>query len=169
MIQDPENYENESNPEQSAYPTEERVLQKQRQKERKELKVKPRKQFVEEHFDDCGTDLSGLGVDVNEEEVNFATGLTYLLHAWPESNASPSFAKFDNLDVAFAALASHASSLDIIELCGGEARCSYIAIRRLRHLIAGDNFDLRCNCDLNDPDNQDKVIAALRTSNCPSH
>ena len=156
-VQDPENYENESNPEQSAYPTEERLLQKQRQKERKEqgLKVKPR------------ADLSGLGVDVNEEEVNFATGLTYLLHAWPESNTGPSFVKFDNLDEAFAALASHASSLDIIELCGGEARCSYIAIRR--HLIAGDNFDLRCNCDLNDPDNQDKVIAALRTSNCPSH
>lgn len=50
------------------YPTDERVEWKRKRKENKEkgIEVKKRTKVVEAHFDDCGTDLSGLNVDKNE-------------------------------------------------------------------------------------------------------
>ena len=46
-----------------AFPTEERERQKIKHKALKEQGKKPGKKLkqIEEHFDDCGTDLSGLG------------------------------------------------------------------------------------------------------------
>ena len=38
--------------------------------------------------------------------------------------------------------------MDIVEVCGGEARTSSLAGRR--HLKAGENFDLVTDVDLND-------------------
>jgi hypothetical protein len=48
---------------QQAFPTDERVEWKKRQKEMKELGLEPnkRKKVVEDHHDDCGADISGLG------------------------------------------------------------------------------------------------------------
>ena len=50
----------------ATYPTEEHERQKARKKQRKEVGIQPkRKQFkLEDHFDDCGSDLSGLGHDI---------------------------------------------------------------------------------------------------------
>ena len=49
-----------------AYPTEERERQKVRNAERKKAGIlaKTRKIPVEDHYDDCGTDLTGLGDDI---------------------------------------------------------------------------------------------------------
>ena len=48
-----------------AFPTEGRMRQKEKEKQRKEAGLEPvvrKKTFVvEDHFDDCGQDLSGLG------------------------------------------------------------------------------------------------------------
>ena len=48
-----------------AFPTEERVRWKEQQKIRKAagIEVKKKHKYVEAHFDDCGTDISGMGPD----------------------------------------------------------------------------------------------------------
>ena len=50
----------------SAFPTEARLKQKEKQKRDKEAGIKPKKRpkVVEPGSDDCGEDLSGLGPDV---------------------------------------------------------------------------------------------------------
>ena len=52
----------------NAYPTDERVEWKKRRKENKEKgkEVKRKVKIVEDHFDDCGTDLSGLAKVADE-------------------------------------------------------------------------------------------------------
>ena len=150
----------EPNLEQTAFPTEERMLQKKKEKERKDRGDPStrgtRKQFVEDHHDDCGCDLSGLGDDVELETTSmFLNGLP--LFTQHSANAQI----FDDLDDAIAYMARKPPGLDIVELCGGEARCTQIAMRR--GLSAGDNFDLKCNCDLNDSVNQDKVLEYIKS------
>ena len=150
----------EPNLEQTAFPTEERMLQKKKEQERKD-RGEPstrgtRKQFVEDHHDDCGCDLSGLGDDVELETTSmFLNGLPLF------TQHSATAQIFDNLDDAIAYMARKPPGLDIVELCGGEARCTQIAMRR--GLSAGDNFDLKCNCDLNNSVNQDKVLEYIRS------
>ena len=78
----PANHEN-------AFPTDERVRQKQRQQERKAagIEFKRRIQHVEEHYDDCGQDLSGLGKEVAEDAADYlvdnqtARNSQFVLHA----------------------------------------------------------------------------------------
>ena len=55
------------------FPTEERVRQKERQKDRKaaDIDVKRSKIPVEEHYDDCGQDLSGLGSEVTRDASDY--------------------------------------------------------------------------------------------------
>ena len=53
------------------------------------------------------------------------------------------------------------SGIDIIELCGGEARTSTIAVRR--HMNTGRNYDIVTNCNLNDPAQQAAVTQYIRT------
>ena len=50
------------------FPTDERVEWKRKRKENKEkgIEVKKRTKVVEDHHDDCGDNLLGLGDDVNE-------------------------------------------------------------------------------------------------------
>ena len=57
-------------------------------------------------------------------------------------------------------LASLDDGIDIVEICGGEARTSTPALRR--HLRAGFNFDLVCNVDLNDTEHQAAVVHYFR-------
>ena len=52
-----------------------------------------------------------------------------------------------------------APGVDIVELCGGEGRCTVIA--RRRRLQTGENFDIITGVDLTDPDTQDQVIRYL--------
>ena len=53
------------------------------------------------------------------------------------------------------------AGVDVIELCGGAARVSLIAVRR--NLRAGGNFDLVTQCDLNDPECQRAVMVYTNT------
>ena len=48
-----------------------------------------------------------------------------------------------------------ACGLDIVEICGGDARPSQIAVRR--QMPSGENFDLRNGYNLNDKRRQDAV------------
>ena len=50
--------------------------------------------------------------------------------------------------------------LDIVELCGGEGRCTVIA--RRRRLQSGENFDIVTGADLTDPATQEEVEHYLR-------
>ena len=58
-----------------AFPTEGRMRQKEKEKQRKEAGLEPvvrKKKFVvEDHFDDCGQDLSGLGKEVQAMVVDY--------------------------------------------------------------------------------------------------
>ena len=155
-----------------ACPTFEKEQQKKRRQKLKEkgitLEVRRKKFHVEEHYDDCGTDLSGLGDHValladddlgwsssseDEETRHFNLPWNWLC-GWVGSAT-----RYPTLNESFAALDQKPAGLDIVELCGGEARSSYIAIRR--GFAAGDNFDIICNCDLNNPKNQELVMNYL--------
>ena len=48
------------------------------------------------------------------------------------------------------------STVDVLELCGGEGRCTTIALRRKLH--AGGNLDIVTGTDLTDPFTQDEVL-----------
>ena len=52
------------------------------------------------------------------------------------------------------------SQLDIVEICGGAARVSHIAIRR--RLKTGKNFDIICGFDVNDLETQKKVLTYFK-------
>ena len=47
----------------------------------------------------------------------------------------------------------------MVEICGGEARASHIAVRR--HLHAGPNFDLVTMIDLTDPKHQHDTMTFI--------
>ena len=136
----------------SAFPTEERLQQKAKAKARKEKGIQPKKRpkIIEDHYDDCGTDLSGLGIDPDNFDDNSNTCLAYSI-----MNSSCHDTIID-LNTFIAKTSSHPSSLDLIEICGGTARTSTIAARK--GLTAGENFDLMCSCDLNVKENQHKVL-----------
>ena len=59
--------------EHSAFPTEGRERQKEQDKLRKAagIEKKKRKFHIEEHYDDCGTDLSGLGADALAQTADY--------------------------------------------------------------------------------------------------
>ena len=70
--------------------------------------------------------------------------------------------QIETLDESLYHARNDQSPLDVIEIFGGAARCSTMAIRR--GLRAGDNFDILCSCDLNDESNQAKVIKYIKDS-----
>ena len=77
-----------------AFPTDSKERRKAREKEAKEagtpLEVKKIKKFVEEHYDDCGEDLSSLGT----EDTNIGVHFTYpdfidFRYAYPSVGTDP--------------------------------------------------------------------------------
>ena len=149
-------------PETSAYPTEERIMQKARAAERKKNNQKPvkRKKMIEDHYDDCGADISSLAPgddELGEASEVVSTAVMFTMNHKHAQEAT-------SLAQAFAFAQRRHSQLDIVEICGGEARCSSIALRL--NMFAGDNFDLKCHCDLNDPRNQ-KLVQAYIAANKP--
>jgi len=52
------------------------------------------------------------------------------------------------------------SNLDIVEICGGAARVSHIAIRR--RLKTGKNFDIICGFDVNDIEIQKQILTYFK-------
>ena len=147
---------------QDAYPTWQKVQQKEKEKKLKaEGKHNPKKRkfVIEDHHDDCGNDLSGLGPHVMEEDNLAPQDLALFLMT---DYANSRVRQVESLEHALIQANADSSPLDVIEICGGEARCTTVAIRR--GLRAGDNFDIICSCDLNDESNQNKVIKYIKES-----
>ena len=144
-----------------AFPTEEKERQKRRAKERKQQGILPQKRLktIEDHHDDCGTDLSGLGIspELFAEDSPDSLAMVLMRHELLHNPSHPSLA------ACLAAAAEHqGAALDLIEICGGEARPTSIALRK--GLRGGDNFDLVTGCDLNDEHNQSLVLSYIRQS-----
>ena len=166
------------------YPTDERVRWKEQQKIRKSqgIEVKRKVKVIEDHFDDCGTDLSGLeptnisedvlfelelpeAIESDEEEDNWTTGLTtfWMLGSDKVSGLSktrPRQLTLANIASFFEHIKILPAGVDVVELCGGEGRVSTIAVRR--RCSTGENFDLITNWDLNDANQQRMVLMYLR-------
>ena len=160
-----------------SFPTEARLAAQQRQK----AGIKPKKKAkqVEQHFDDCGEDLTPLlshatmfddESDMSSEEDVVERELSHLLNSFtthgfygsecdmnPETHSGTILAV--DWDEAFAILTSKPYGVEIVELCGGIGLTSYMCIRR--HMSAGHNFELLTGCDLTDPAVQSKVLAYL--------
>jgi len=157
---------------QQAYPTEEREEWKRKRKENKEkgIEVKKKPKIVEDHHDDCGTDLSGLGdpevfynsYQIPNDEDNFVKGLTEHWmkgSSWFGSEFNPVTQKVSSLEEMFTMLGTVAGGLDLVEICGGEGRTSILAVRR--QLTVGEHFDLVTNWDLNSTQDQEQVLRYL--------
>ena len=160
-----------------SYPTEARLAAQQRHK----AGIKPKKKAkqVEQHFDDCGEDLTPLLThvamfdnesDTSSEDEVAERELSHLLNSFtthgfygsecdvnPETHSGTILAV--DWDEAFAILTSKPYGVEIVELCGGIGLTSHMCIRR--HMSAGHNFELLTGCDLTDPAVQSKVLAYL--------
>ena len=158
------------------FPTEERVEWKRKRKENKEkgIEVKKRTKVVEDHYDDCGHNLLGLGDDVSETLAHYAfendyeplvEGLCYRWFKgsdWSDDTFSTKVKTLNSMKDLICYLNELGEGVDLVELCAGEARTSKIAIRR--HLSVGENFDLVTDWDLNDPEDQKDVLLYFKLS-----
>ena len=144
-----------------AFPTESKVLAKARKAAGHVAKKK--KVYVEEHYDDLGDDLSGLGGDIemfaatymvvdyepdtDDSDEDHLGGMTYsFFHGGPHRVITPKILTCRDPDALIALLARIGPGLDICELCGGVGRTTEVAVcRRLR---TGRNFDLVTGFDL---------------------
>ena len=161
------------------FPTEERVEWKRKRKENKEkgIEVKKKVKVVENHHDDCGTDLSGLGpedtqvllsheceYDSDEENLKGINMYWCKGSDWEDDFVTP-FAPgiqeacdvYHMMDILSD---MDEGTLDLVEICGGMARTSTLAVRR--RLRTGTNFDLVTNWDLNDTRQQNEVKKYFR-------
>ena len=155
------------------FPTDERIEWKRKRKENKEkgIEFKTRTKVVE-HFDDCGDNLLGLNIGRHELLMYYCPEPDYeplgeglCMHwlkgsEWTGTYFSTSVITVHTIDELMYYLDKFEDGMDLVELCGGEGRTSTIAIRR--HLSVGENFDLVCNWDLNDPHDQQKVRSYFR-------
>ena len=155
-----------------AFPTDAKEREKERKKANPDYKAKKQQKFVENHYDDLGDDLSGLGGDLeylmapvvrevceaessqessDEEAVK---GLTYWCFIGPDGKREIPRQVLHVCDLAAASqlLSEVGPGVDMCEFCGGVGRASTIAIRR--RLRTGKNFDLVTNADLGDPTQQ---------------
>ena len=167
------------------YPTESAIRGKEHRKALKEQgkfqKRKPR--VVEDHYDDLGDDLSGLGDDIaylkadylpevqapdseesTDEEFTGDLATQFFFGDPTARPISTDTVRMSSMTEACTFLNNLEKGLDLCELCGGdEARTSQVAIRR--RLQAGKNFDLVVDADLGDPRTQAEVINYIQTNN----
>jgi len=165
---------------QCAYPTDQREEWKRKQKENKAsgLTVQKRQKVIENHFDDCGTDISGLGpaddtdycviepaMLEQDSDDEFASYFTQSIEQhWFKDSEWNKISSMENefptaqhihVFMLMSYLETVHPGVDIVELCGGEGRVSYLAIKR--QCKVGPNFDLVTDWDLNDPAQQREV------------
>ena len=173
---------------QAAYPTAARERQKERQQANK-TPVQKRPQIIEEHYDDCGSSLEGLKkicgdillltIDLpNEYFITddelwqpqlhglFNTSCFFGYECGQTTASGISYAQnLAELEMRlFYSSGGDRSNtyLDVVELCGGQARVSTICYRR--RMLVGPNFDIidiNTQCDLNDEQEQRKVLGFL--------
>mgnify|MGYP003340745794 CR=1 FL=1 len=162
----------------SAFPT----LAKEKEKIRiKEGHVRTKKkQEVQDHHDDLGEDLSGLGGDLDLHASDYiivpavddtsdteteaeASMKGLMLWCFLGHSAIPSNPQ--NIMIVSSTarlldiLMTIGPGVDVCEFCGGEARTITVAVRR--RLRDGRNFDLVTHVDLGDPREQELAIKYL--------
>ena len=135
---------------------------KERTDMRKEkgTEVNKRNCVIEEHYDDCGKSLAGFGKDAevylameacaesdDQEENDFGNSIHYHMFLGSERfddkvvQALPTTVhQATCLEDMVYLLRAAALGHDVTKFCGGEARVSYIRIRR--HLTSCGNWDL---------------------------
>ena len=142
-----------------------------------------REKVVEQHFDDCGDDLSSIvdpkqfyhselldtfsetetepdeEPELEHNKVNIALQASLLGSEVSPAQWAERQRSYEASDLAeFMALLAEAHphwGIDVLELCGGEARVTYLGVKR--HLITGQYFDIRVACDLNAASHQQAV------------
>jgi hypothetical protein len=151
----------------SAFPTDERVRQQAAIKLAKAdgTYVKKKRKFhIEATFDDCGDDLSGLGLEGNYlawEESDDASesssnneDWTSMCQWWLKGSefdgglpqqSLQTFIGSSMVEVALIARRMESTD-DVFEMCGGAARTSIVCLRM--RLNVGKNFDLTTHTDL---------------------
>jgi len=135
------------------YPTDERVEWKRKRKENKEkgIEVKRRTKVVEELYDDCGTNLAGLGDSeilltlrlqpTDEEPLIKGLSEHWLKGSfWYDTTFNTTCQHAKDMEEMFYLLTNMPDGIDLAEICGGEGRTSVLAISR--QLKVGENFDL---------------------------
>ena len=182
----------------AAFPTDSKERERDRKNALKEqgvdvkALVKKQKKYVEEHYDDCGDDLTSITDNEMPLLVDSDSSTIAFNNSSDEADESSSseddfidqlelFSLFgnrdnpddfplpstvvrpDSIDHAVSLLASAGEGLDMCEFCGGEQRTTRMAVRR--RLSTGKNFDLVCNIDLNDPKEQNKALRYLNANN----
>ena len=127
---------------------------------------------MEDHYDDLGEDLSGLGKENQifltdlifedteyepvDEADNFIAGIiTQFPLGNPYYDNNTETIRTNDLKLSFQLLLQSGIGLDLCEICGGQARTSTVAIRR--RLAVGKKFDLVTQRDLNDKSNRTMV------------
>ena len=140
--------------------------------------AKKKIKIVEDHYDDLGADLSGLGpsikiymLDVCSEAVSYqpdeAEDFCHNLMVWFPMGAnepSPMEGVFHQsaFECSFETLFQSGSGVDICELCGGAGRPSILAIRR--RLNTGKNFDFVTGFDLGNRSHQNQIKHYITTN-----
>jgi hypothetical protein len=152
--------------------TDAKEKEKEKKKRLKELgitpEVKKQLKYVEEHYDDCGEDLAGIGgqhnyyqeADSSESEYEYEqdayldfdtifNGMSLFFLSVPTMSPADTVREFraQGMGQFLAACDTKQRYYDIAELCGGEGRASVLAVRV--KLKTGENFDIVTGTDLN--------------------
>ena len=160
-----------------AYPTE--AAEKKRDAKRAakaagtEVKTKKRPKKIQDHFDDCGTSLDGLGVeleiayyeesdtsgsDFSDDDAALYDSSHSFLFAGSEGILPDANSEAASLDeFTYLAKQNQGKGIlsDVLEICGGEGKPGKCALHR--HLKHGGNYDLTTGFDLNTRRDQLKV------------
>lgn len=166
------------------FPTKQKIAQREREKNmtKEELKSRKKKQKVEQHFDDCGTSLAGLGdpelslfeepVDreLSEPAINLQKMLTHSTfeggfgsHFFGIPDVSTKRIRVEGIEQAMLVanqLQSAEPCVDIMELCGGEGLTTYLCHKK--RLRPGANFDIITGVDLTQEKSQKLVREYVR-------
>ena len=150
----------------NVFPTESRLRAKERAKDLKArgLKPKKRQKVTEPGNDDCGDNLSGLGKDiillmqdVTQEDIESSDDeIVFIAIPMAIHDAHTNIYSA----IAHLCYGKH-NTVDLLELCGGEARISQVSFKR--GLASGGDLDLVTGCDLGDPAVQRAVDHYLET------
>ena len=177
-----------------SFPTDSRARRKEREKAAKEagtpLVVVKKKQFVEDHYDDCGEDLSSLKLEETPEQSAFVAPLNlygedvsyqdyedleesrlednltnFMFYGvrHPTTYSNLKLCKLDDVHTLHLVVNAKGEGVDVAEVCGGVGRTSTLSVRR--KLTVGPNFDLECNVDLRKPKDQRECINYFKTNN----
>ncbi|CAK0793269.1 unnamed protein product, partial [Prorocentrum cordatum] len=173
----------------TAYPTDAAVRAKERERHRKSQAIDPthamasKKKFkVEQHYDDCGLDDSSLKQAswvLNQTNTDIYDDDDQIMNDEPEQDTCsmtyshmPKKCKYDSFTAFMtdwsypSQYSSHSKDhyIDVVEICGGNARTSQIMIHRFHEVKIGLNFDIIVGIDLLDPTQEAALWQYLKSN-----